>query len=370
MGMTIHLRSSVSRRLLCGVGLGISCTFSTPVEAQAPPEIYGCVRVDREHEAGEGRLLRIVASTEACRRNEVRVHWNIIGPQGLTGPAGPMGPAGPSGPAGPQGPIGPAGAVGPQGPTGAVGPQGATGATGAVGPQGPKGDIGATGPQGPQGLVGQTGATGAVGAQGPKGDKGDAGATGPQGPQGVVGPTGAQGSAGPAGPDGPQGVQGLKGDPGTQGIQGPQGLQGSQGPAGSIFVGAQNLIAGQLASQFLVNNQTFTTVNGSGFPGSTQGNPLLIQVALPLYNNGGNVACQPAIDGKWAGTWAFPTITATDPLKDLFYANSGYFTWQSSRVFSSVPAGSHWFSIQCWAAGQVFFPSTNALISMSVIELR
>jgi hypothetical protein len=162
----------------------------------------------------------------------------------------------------------------------------------------------------------------------------------------------------------------LTGQTGAQGIQGPQGVQGLQGPAGLVFVGAQNLIAGQLASQLLVNNQTFTTLSGSGFPGSTQGNPLLIQVAVPLYSNGGLVACQPAVDGKWAGTWAFPTVNATDQYKDMFYANTGYITWSSSRVYGSIPAGNHWFAVQCLAAGQVFFPSTNAVISMSVIELR
>jgi hypothetical protein len=111
-------------------------------------------------------------------------------------------------------------------------------------------------------------------------------------------------------------------------------------------------------------------VSGSGFPGTTQGYPLLIDVAVPLYSNTANVACQPAIDGKWAGAYAFPTITASDPMKEMFIATSGYVTWSTARVYSNVPAGNHWFSIQCWAAGQVFFPSSNTLISLRVIEMR
>jgi hypothetical protein len=115
---------------------------------------------------------------------------------------------------------------------------------------------------------------------------------------------------------------------------------------------------------------TFQTLNGSGFPGVTQGFPLVIQIYVPVFNNGGNVACQPAVDGKWVGTFSFPSVNATDPMKDMFLGNSGYFTLASSRVYANVPAGNHWFTIQCWAAGQVSMPSSNTLVSMSVVELR
>jgi hypothetical protein len=84
-------------------------------------EFFGCV--------DEGRL-RVVTATEACRRGEIRVHWNQTGP---TGPAGPIGPAGAPGPQGPAGPTGPQGVTGPRGPVGATGP------AGPVGPQGPAG---------------------------------------------------------------------------------------------------------------------------------------------------------------------------------------------------------------------------------------
>ena len=55
---------------------------------------------------------RIVGATEACRQNEVRVQWNVVGPTGPTGPAGPPGPTGQSGAQGPPGPAGPQGPSG------------------------------------------------------------------------------------------------------------------------------------------------------------------------------------------------------------------------------------------------------------------
>jgi hypothetical protein len=347
---------TICRRLAWGgvVAAGFA-VFPSVTLAQAPAAIYACVSMDDDHKGDQkgddGRPVRFVSAAQPCKPRELKISWNTTGPQG---PAGPMGPVGPIGP---QGAVGAQGAVGPQGP---AGPQGMKGDIGATGPQGVAGAQGATGPQGP---IGATGAQGTKGDKGDKGDVGATGATGSQGPQGVTGPTGAQGPAGPTGP------QGAKGDTGSTGLQGPQGPTGPQGAAGSILVGAQNFLAPS-ANPFLVANQTFQTVNGSGFPGTTQGYPLLIDVAVPLYSNLGNVACQPAIDGKWAGIYAFPTINAADPMKEMFFANSGYVTLSTVRVYSNVPAGNHWFSIQCWAAGQVYFPSANTLISLSVIEMR
>jgi Collagen triple helix repeat (20 copies) len=354
----------IFRRLVLGGVLAAGfAVFPSATYAQAPAVIYACVSVDDDHKGDQkgddGRPVRFVSAAQQCKPRELKISWNTTGPQGPAGPMGPVGPVGPMGPAGPIGPqggVGPQGAVGPQGP---AGPQGLKGDIGATGPQGVTGAQGATGPQGP---VGATGAQGAKGDVGPTGATGATGATGSQGPQGAIGQTGAQGPAGPTGP------QGAKGDTGSTGLQGPQGPTGPQGAAGSILVGAQSFQAS--SSILLVANQTFQTLNGSGFPGNTQGSPLLIDVAVPLYSNLGNVACQPAIDGKWAGAYAFPTINAADPTKDVFLTSSGYVTWSSVRVYSNVPAGSHWFSIQCWAAGQVSFPSSNTLVSLSVIEMR
>jgi len=161
--------------------------------------IYACIQRNADK-------FRLVGTSEACKSNETRIEWNVVGPQG---------------------PIGPQGSVGPQG------PQGNTGATGATGPQGPKGDTGATGATGPQGPKGEIGATGAAGETGPQGLKGDTGATGPQGPKGDTGAAGAIGVQGPAGETGATGPQGPTGSTGSAGPEGPRGFQGPAGPPGA-----------------------------------------------------------------------------------------------------------------------------------------
>ncbi len=146
--------------------LSFGALLALPNDVAAQGVIYACVQ------QGSG-LVRFVADTQPCRLAEVRVAFNVAGPQG---PQGPQGPAGPQGPQGPAGPAGPQGATGPQG------------VQGPAGPQGVKGD---PGPQGPQG------STGPQGGQGP---------AGPQGDQGPAGPDGPAGPAGPAGPTGPAGA--------------------------------------------------------------------------------------------------------------------------------------------------------------------
>lgn len=175
--------------------------------------ISACVRRDglRDRDSDDGRLVRLIAAHESCRRNEIKIHWNLVGPQGPPGPQGPQGLQGPPGLPGTQGIPGHPGASGPAGPLGPQGPQGIQGDPGAIGAQGPQGALGppgATGPAGPQG------------SQGPQGLQGSTGSTGSQGPQG---------EKGPAGPPGPDGLQGL---PGPQGPEGPAGPAGAQGPAG------------------------------------------------------------------------------------------------------------------------------------------
>jgi hypothetical protein len=129
----------------------------------APGVIHACVRMgggdDEGDRGGDDRRrgdgdrgavgqIRIVASPAFCRRNEMPLSWNIVGPQGEVGPQGPMGVTGATGA---QGPAGATGATGAQGP---IGPQGDTGATGAAGATGDKGDAGATGTAGPMGPPG------------------------------------------------------------------------------------------------------------------------------------------------------------------------------------------------------------------------
>jgi hypothetical protein len=124
--------------------IGVTAMFATVLgvsEAQPGAQIpssggviYACIRMDRDND--EGRLVRIVAATEGCRRNEVRVEWNV---KGVPGPKGDTGPAGPPGAPGKDGRNGATGATGQ---TGATGPAGATGAQGIQGIQGPAGAAG------------------------------------------------------------------------------------------------------------------------------------------------------------------------------------------------------------------------------------
>ncbi len=96
--------------------LGAVVAASTPAAAQIPSAagVYtACIRLDRDGD--EGRLVRLVAANEPCRRREQRVTWNekgAAGDTGAAGVAGPQGQAGPVGPVGPQGPQGIQGAPG------------------------------------------------------------------------------------------------------------------------------------------------------------------------------------------------------------------------------------------------------------------
>jgi hypothetical protein len=96
--------------------------------------IHACVRSDglRDGDPDDGRLVRLIASHESCRRNEKKIHWNVIGPPGPQGPQGATGPAGAQGPQGGPGPEGPQGLEGRQGPEGPQGPQGPAGPANAI----------------------------------------------------------------------------------------------------------------------------------------------------------------------------------------------------------------------------------------------
>jgi hypothetical protein len=72
--------------------------FAEQAAAQIPSAggvFYACVRIDRDGD--EGRLARLIAANEACRRNETRIHWSEKGPQGLPGVPGTNGTNGANG---------------------------------------------------------------------------------------------------------------------------------------------------------------------------------------------------------------------------------------------------------------------------------
>lgn len=103
-------------------GRGRSGDMDTVVLGQEDEEINNAVNDDGKRKRNGGNI-RIVQSTEECKRNEMPLVWNIsgaAGPQGPKGEAGAAGPAGSQGPAGPQGPTGSQGPSGPQGPAGLV----------------------------------------------------------------------------------------------------------------------------------------------------------------------------------------------------------------------------------------------------------
>jgi hypothetical protein len=89
----------MSRRLRVSlVFVATLIAFAAQAAAQIPsPDgtFFACVRLD--HDNDTGRLMRLVASAEPCRPNELRIHWFVSGPQGPQGPAGPAGPQGPAG---------------------------------------------------------------------------------------------------------------------------------------------------------------------------------------------------------------------------------------------------------------------------------
>lgn len=72
------------------ITIGVLACDPVAAYAQNGNTIYACVA------KGQG-LARIVPADVACRPNETRVSWNVMGPQGPAGPQGEPGPAGPSG---------------------------------------------------------------------------------------------------------------------------------------------------------------------------------------------------------------------------------------------------------------------------------
>lgn len=89
----------MSRTALVCLALVIaSGSFVERAAAQIPASdgtFYACVRLDRDKD--EGRLARLVAADEACRRNETRIHWSQQGPRGVPGTNGINGTNGTNG---------------------------------------------------------------------------------------------------------------------------------------------------------------------------------------------------------------------------------------------------------------------------------
>lgn len=231
--------------------------------------------------------------------------------------------------------------------------------SGVVPPIGPPGPQGPPGPPGPQGPVGPAGPTGPPGATGPRG---------------ATGPPGATGLSGATGPPGPAGPSGATGPPGVTGPPGPAGPMGPKGAAGSTLIGAQNLIP---ESEWVLGTSWTTVMNG--FRGTTSGGPLLIQVNIPISaSSPGLLACQPTVDGNWAGSYSLGQAVSDDFHKEgvvsavaPWGSRASQMQWSTSRVYASIPAGPHQFAVQCATdSSESFFGTSVSMLSFSVVELR
>jgi len=363
--------------LALSIGVGAVVCLPTPASAQVGGGgmFYACVRVDRDNE--EGRIPRLVAAGEACRRNETRLHWVEVG---TAGPVGAPGIQGPIGPMGPQGLVGPQGPAGPQGPQGVQGPEG---------PQGPQG------PQGPAGLNGTDGHDGATGATGDKGDKGDTGDKGLNfagawnaaaayvkddvvtfGGSTWIADLASQGSqpdaAAPAwllvagkgdkGDKGDKGNAGLDGLPGAQGLQGPQGVTGPAGPTGAAGTTGQSVTtlfgSGGLAFPSNVggffyltglapttisipaNAQVMVTTTGGLRSQSTTANGYSVFDVALLIDGG-----TPTVNGNSVAN--ISRVTAINPASG---SAQGYARWSITYALS-LPAGNHTFGVAAAIVG-------------------
>jgi hypothetical protein len=206
-----------------------------------------------------------------------------------------------------------------------------------------------------------------LGAVGPIGPQGPQGAVGPSGPQGLSlpGPTGAQG---PKGDQGIQGPAGLKGDAGPQG---PAGSGGTGGTGGATLLGTNNWFLPD--GSWMIPAGGLTQVPGSPFTAVTSGGPLEITATVGGVGitPGSQAACQPTVDGVWAGLPAFQIIPP--PYVEGMETNRSavfiYTSWSRSRVYTNITAGTHEFALQCWATN-VATVGGWALNSVSVKELR
>jgi hypothetical protein len=116
-----------------------------------------------------------------------------------------------------------------------------------------------------------------------------------------------------------------------------------------------------------------------GFVGTTSGGRLFMHINIPITASApGLLACQPTVDGNWAGIYEFPQALQYDFYKEGVvsaiapWGNTVTWVWWStSRVYASIPAGSHQFSVQCAMSSPGAFSGTSgSMLSFSVTELH
>ena len=118
----IYRSSGVARLLTVFVVLAVGVGAGAAVTAQSDDTtvLNACVQKNSGN-------MRLVDSSDDCRKNENIVSWNV---QGSAGPDGPQGEPGQEGPKGDPGEPGSQGPEGPQGEPGPAGPQGDPGPAG------------------------------------------------------------------------------------------------------------------------------------------------------------------------------------------------------------------------------------------------
>jgi len=111
-----------ARQCVCSIA-AIVALSAVPIRASVPGPngvIYACYETNHSGDLDE-RTLRVIDSTQSCKKDETLLLWNQIGPIGPIGPMGPQGPQGVPGPPGTPGAPGSPGAAGPAGPAGPAG---------------------------------------------------------------------------------------------------------------------------------------------------------------------------------------------------------------------------------------------------------
>ena len=64
----------------------LACTASISI-AQTPATYYACV-------SSKDGGIRVVSQADTCGKDQYKIQWNQVGPQGAAGPPGPTGPQG------------------------------------------------------------------------------------------------------------------------------------------------------------------------------------------------------------------------------------------------------------------------------------
>lgn len=143
------------------------------------------------------------------------------------------------------------------------------------------------------------------------------------------------------------------------------------GSPGGTLVAEHSWNTATLISQFLYAAE----LTDSGFTGVTRGGPLLVVVNTIFDGSAPRIqsACQPLVDGQWAGAYAPLADASGDALnyvEGVVVWQGGLQPWMRSRVYPGIPAGSHRFSLRCYADASGLPTGVGFASSLAVVELQ